>query len=58
MSNVHDVRLLASGRRAAFLMADGEVVAVHLPSSRVTAAELEELVARMRDQDFDPEVTE
>lgn len=52
---IHDVRLLASGRRAAFVVQDGEVVAVHLPTNRLTVEELEELVSRVHDGDFEKE---
>lgn len=52
---IHDVRLLASGRRVAFVIQDGEVVAVHLPSNRVSVEELEELTNRVRDGDFEKE---
>lgn len=52
---IRDVRLLASGRRAAFVVQDGEVVAVHLPSNRVSVEELEELASLARDGDFEKE---
>jgi len=50
---IYDNVLLASDQRITFVVDDGVLAAVHLERKRLTPAEIEEIAARVRDEEYD-----